>query len=67
MFWIPIDYALPENGQYCLVKPVYFSDVFPTEPRHVLRYRDHSWVYYLGDSVHSITGHKITHWMPLPK
>jgi hypothetical protein len=65
--WIPTKYALPEDGQYVLIYPVYISSVFKDEPRHVLRFHDGVWKYYLGDSVHGIAGHEVTHWMPLPR
>ena len=67
MEWISLKDRLPKNGQYVLAFPYYRSSVFAFEPRHVLRYFNQGFRYYLGDSIHTTYGHVITHWMPLQK
>ena len=64
--WISVKDRLPFDGEYALVHPVFISSVFDDEPRHVLRFKEGRWVYYLGGSVHTTFGHTVTHWQPLP-
>lgn len=66
MKWISKCDKLPKNGEYVYVYPPYYSGVFDDEPRHVVRWRDGCFVYYLGGSVHNVTWGEITHWQPLP-
>ena len=70
MKWILLNKQKPDEGQYVLTYPTFISNVFKDEPRHVLRYINGTFKYYLGDSIHEPYNsfiESITHWMPLPE
>ena len=64
--WIPVSERLPENDEYVYIHPPHISGAFPDEPRHVMKYHNGDWRYYLGDSIHNPYEDSVTHWMPLP-
>ena len=65
--WINKCDKLPKEGEYVLIYPPYIRTLFEDEPRHVCKWRNGSFKYYLGGSVHSVTWKDVTHWMSLPK
>ena len=65
--WISVSERLPENGEYVYIHPPHISGAFPDEPRHVMKYHNGDWRYYMGDSIHNPYEDSITHWMPLPQ
>ena len=66
MGWLNKCDELPKQGEYVLIYPPYISGAFDDEPRHVVKWHQGRFVYYLGGSIHDVTWGGVTHWASLP-